>query len=328
MKILLAKYTSPSSGDVGYKWISKDPGINPSLLESVERYTTKLSPRDGRDIKDNDLLAGFLFLPEFSKAVAFRFIYGGRDALGRDGKVTMNCAFFLPSECKGKSLKGIFNEDFLKNADEEDKTAYADYTPHDCPGLAAYKRFELRENEKYRRFDNIDEVYSICADKAPPSPVLVEIKDTSNAKYAKLYSCTPKDAANISSSQENSSRKQYSTRHKDNMSNNTVRQNSGKTENSSLPISNISKKLIAALLIMLVIIISVGGVWVLRDSRISGKTPDTQKKHLFFLMDDNNEKIGEIKINGSQIKFIFSENIKIQKKDTSYDQSTKNEDDK
>ena len=107
MKIFLAAYTSPASGELGYRWIWKDPGISDSLLNSLYSSVSTSIP-DVSILLLDDLAAGVI-TPEKERVAIYRFLNGGRDAIGREGRFFLICGIADISDAPSVDLRELFD---------------------------------------------------------------------------------------------------------------------------------------------------------------------------------------------------------------------------
>lgn len=186
MRMLLAQYTSPKKSSLGYCWNSKNPEIHDKQLGLIQPHIEKFFPGDGRGIAKTDLHGGFLFMQSSQDGIAFRFLDGGQDARGRSGKITMNCAFFNPTDLKGKTLAGIFDATFMTDLTEENRNTVAEFSARDYFNIVKPGDYVVNKDTKRMGADEIEKIYQICTMDTPP-PMLIEIKSTVNEQYVNLF---------------------------------------------------------------------------------------------------------------------------------------------
>ena len=111
MKFAIALYGS-FKDSAGYTW--KLPcGYNKKIFETI---TSNFSQKheDGRKLKQNELYGGYFIDVHNDRFVAFRFIDGDQDALGRSGVVVTNWAVTQYSKVVGKNIKLLFDRLTMK----------------------------------------------------------------------------------------------------------------------------------------------------------------------------------------------------------------------
>ena len=91
----------------GYTWLNPN-NLDIRKFEDISNHLSN-KPSDGRLIQKDDLLGGFLIDKTNGCFCAFRFVDGGRDALGRAGVVITNWAFARYSDVCGKNIRALFD---------------------------------------------------------------------------------------------------------------------------------------------------------------------------------------------------------------------------
>lgn len=106
MKFAIALYGS-FKDSAGYAW--KLPvGYDQGVFERIKRHFSK-SYEDGRRLSSSELYGGYYIDIINDRFLAFRFIDGGEDALGRVGVVVINWAVTQYSGIVGKNIKSLYD---------------------------------------------------------------------------------------------------------------------------------------------------------------------------------------------------------------------------
>ena len=111
MKFTIALYGS-FKDSAGYTWKLPN-GYNKKLFEVIESNLSQ-KYEDGRKLGNNELYGGYFVDIHNDLFIAFRFIDGGHDALGRTGVVITNWAVTQYSKILGKNIKPLFDRLTIK----------------------------------------------------------------------------------------------------------------------------------------------------------------------------------------------------------------------
>lgn len=93
MKLYLATHTTPQNGTPGYKWIWWHSEIPEFRLNKLYSTLAKDIPINITDLTYDDTIAGVIKI-DSQWACVYRMLNGGRDAVGRQGRIVLNVALF------------------------------------------------------------------------------------------------------------------------------------------------------------------------------------------------------------------------------------------
>ncbi len=107
MKLLLAAYTTPGTGALGYRWVWNDPNILAVVLNDIYNSIATSIP-DVSSLALNDISAGIICIEKRRLAI-YRFLNGGRDAIGREGRVFLICGILDIADASNLNLYEVLN---------------------------------------------------------------------------------------------------------------------------------------------------------------------------------------------------------------------------